>query len=195
MKSNKISHEKDLDLNLKVELPHDVLVNSIPGMGDVMNTWRQGVKSIQEMFNKHVEQMTYEFEVKTQEFEATKQQLQENHEFIKQFYLEMQQRLSEKKSSILEERDRWERDREEIRERINLNGEVVAINVGGTHHMMTERDILMSCKGSILEKMFNGLHELKIIDNEVFLDRDGQTFTYLVNYLRNNREVMPDFHD
>jgi hypothetical protein len=29
----------------------------------------------------------------------------------------------------------------------------------------------------------------------VFLDRDGQTFTYLVNYLRNNREVMPDFHD
>jgi hypothetical protein len=42
------------------------------------------------MFNKHVEQMTYEFEVKTQEFEATKQQLQENHEFIKQFYLEMQ---------------------------------------------------------------------------------------------------------
>ena len=99
------------------------------------------------------------------------------------------------KRQILTEKERWEIDREEIRARINLNGDVVAINVGGTHHMMTERDVLQSCKGSILEKMFNGLHELKIIDNEVFLDRDGPTFTHLVNYLRNNREVLPDFYD
>ena len=43
--------------------------------------------------------------------------------------------------------------------------------------------------------MFNGLHELKKIDGEVFLDRDGRTFQYLVNYLRNNREVFPEFID
>ena len=61
--------------------------------------------------------------------------------------------------------------------------------------MMTERDILMSCKGSVLEKMFNGLHELKIIDDEVFLDRDGKTFSHLVNYLRNDRQIMPEFLD
>ena len=61
--------------------------------------------------------------------------------------------------------------------------------------MMTERDVLRLCPGSTLEKMFSGMHELKKIDDEVFLDRDGKTFQYLVNYLRNDREVLPEFMD
>lgn len=39
------------------------------------------------------------------------------------------------------------------------------------------------------------MHELKKINEEVFLDRDGQTFLHLVNYLRNNRMVFPEFAD
>lgn len=78
---------------------------------------------------------------------------------------------------------------------VKLDSEVVALNVGGTHHMMTERDVLRLVSGSTLEKMFNGLHDLKKIDGEVFLDRDGRTFQYLINYLRNNREVFPEFID
>ena len=65
------------------------MVNSIPGMGDIVNTWRVGVKSIQDMFNEHVETMTYEFERKTQQFDKTKLQLTENHQFLKQFYIDM----------------------------------------------------------------------------------------------------------
>jgi len=42
--------------------------------------------------------------------------------------------------------------------------------------MMTERDVLRLVPGSILEKMFNGMHNLKKVDNAVFLDRDGTTF-------------------
>lgn len=61
--------------------------------------------------------------------------------------------------------------------------------------MMTERDVLRLCKNSTLEKMFNGMHELKKIEDEVFLDRDGTTFQHLVNYLRNDREVLPEFSD
>lgn len=76
-----------------------------------------------------------------------------------------------------------------------MDSEVVALNVGGTHHLMTERDVLTLCKGSILEKMFNGMHDLKKVNDEVFLDRDGRTFLHLVNYLRNDREVFPDFMD
>jgi len=78
---------------------------------------------------------------------------------------------------------------------VNMDSEVIALNVGGTHHLMTERDVLRLCNGSILEKMFNGMHELKKIDDEVFLDRDGKTFLNLVNYLRNDREVFPEFMD
>jgi hypothetical protein len=59
---------------------------------------------------------------------------------------------------------------------VKLDSEVIPINVGGTHHMMTERDVLRLVPGSTLEKMFSGLHELKKIDDQVFLDRDGRTF-------------------
>jgi len=39
------------------------------------------------------------------------------------------------------------------------------------------------------------MHELKKIDKEVFLDRDGETFKHVVNYLRNDRRVFPEFVD
>ena len=39
------------------------------------------------------------------------------------------------------------------------------------------------------------MHELKKIDDEVFLDRDGKTFETLVNYLRNDRKVFPEFEE
>lgn len=37
------------------------------------------------------------------------------------------------------------------------------------------------------------MHELKKIGDEVFLDRDGKIFETLVNYLRNDRKVFPEF--
>lgn len=41
--------------------------------------------------------------------------------------------------------------------------------------------------------MFSDMHELKKLDDEVFLDRDGRTFETLINYLRNDRKVFPEF--
>lgn len=100
-----------------------------------------------------------------------------------------------KKDEIVEERRKWEADKQEISGMVKLAGDVVALNVGGTHHMMTERDVLTSCPDSLLARMFNGLHELKKINEEVFLDRDGTTFQNLVNYLRNHRDHFPEFVD
>ena len=107
----------------------------------------------------------------------------------------MQKNLNIKHAAIQKERDAWELDRQKIKDMVNMESEVVALNVGGTHQMMTERDILRQVPGSTLEKMFNGMHELKKIDEKVFLDRDGRTFQYLVNYLRNDRQVLPEFTD
>jgi hypothetical protein len=59
------------------------------------------------------------------------------------------------------------------------------LNIGGTLELTTTRDVLCSDKGSSLEKMFNGKHEHKKVDGKVFLDRDGETFRHLLNYLRN----------
>lgn len=70
----------------------------------------------------------------------------------------MQQRLADERAQIQKEREAWQRERLEIMDMVNLDSEVVALNVGGTHHLMTERDVLTLVKGSILEKMFNGMH-------------------------------------
>ena len=107
----------------------------------------------------------------------------------------MQRKLNDKHSLIQKERDQWEKEKQDIKEIINLDSEVVSLNVGGTHHMMTERDVLRHVPGSTLEKMFNGMHDLKKINDEIFLDRDGSTFQHLVNYLRNDRQVLPEFMD
>ena len=54
--------------------------------------------------------------------------------------------------------------------------------------------MLCAVKGSLLEQMFNGSHDISVKqDGKVFLDRDGETFLSLVNYLRNNRQVFPKF--
>ena len=83
----------------------------------------------------------------------------------------------------------------EIKQFTKVDSEVIALNVGGTHHLMTERDVLTSVPGSLLYKMFSGMHECKKINDEVFLDRDGKTFLNLVNYLRNEMQVFPEFQD
>ena len=72
---------------------------------------------------------------------------------------------------------------------------MLTLNVGGEKTLKTEKDLLQSVPGSLLSKMFSDMHELKMIDEQVFLDRDGTTFTQLVNYLRNERKIFPEFEN
>lgn len=55
--------------------------------------------------------------------------------------------------------------------------------------------MLTLCPDSNLAKVFNGMHEVKKVGDEIFLDRDGEAFETLVNYLRNDRKVFPEFSD
>ena len=100
-----------------------------------------------------------------------------------------------KLSGIKVERDAWEIEKEAIASMVKIDSEVVALNVGGTHHIQTEKDVLRSVPNSALAQMFSDMHGLKTIDNEVFLDRDGRTFNDVINYLRNDRKVYPEFVD
>jgi hypothetical protein len=93
------------------------------------------------------------------------------------------------------ERDAWEAEKDEIKNIMKYDSEVVSLNVGGTVKIQTEKEVLCSVEGSTLSKLFSDMHELKKIDEEVFLDRDGETFKTLVNYLRNDRKVFPEFSE
>jgi len=107
----------------------------------------------------------------------------------------MQKKLNEKFALIQIERDAWEAEKDEIKSVMKYDSEVVTLNVGGTVHIQTEKDVLCSVEGSTLQKLFSDMHELKKINEEVFLDRDGETFKTVVNYLRNERKVFPEFND
>ena len=87
----------------------------------------------------------------------------------------------------------WEQEKETIR---NINqSDVVKINVGGTT-IMTSNKVLASVPDSKLEHTFaGGLTQLKKIDGEVFLDRNGKIFEAMVDYLRDGRQTMPRFSE
>jgi len=54
-------------------------------------------------------------------------------------------------------------------------------------------DVLNSDKGSDLEKLFSGDFKHKIIEGKVFLDRDGDTFNKVLNFLRNGGKQLHVF--
>lgn len=166
-----------LEMNFLVELPEHVEITSIPRVTEIKQIWQSGIRRVEEAFQDTIQKMNIEFDVKTSDYSRIRDQLVTNHDFLQRWYLDMQAKLNAKWKAIQAERAQWEHDKTEIAGMTgNLDSEVVALNVGGTAHLMTERDVLRLCPESTLAKMFSGLHELKKIDNEVFLDRDGQTF-------------------
>lgn len=61
------------------------------------------------------------------------------------------------------------------------------MDIGGTHKITTTRTTLCMAKDSTLAAMFSGRHKLSIHNNRVFIDRDGDTFCLIVNFLRNGK--------
>jgi hypothetical protein len=55
----------------------------------------------------------------------------------------------------------------------------------GDHAFTTTRETLCMRKGSMLEAMFSGRHNIKPEeDGSIFIDRDGEHFKLILNYLR-----------
>lgn len=153
------------------------------------------MRKIEETFAEHIANMHLDFEDKALQYEKIEGQLETNHQFLLDWYVKMQNHLNEKYASIKIEKDAWEVEKEEIKALYKYESEIVSLNIGGTTHIQTEKDVLCSVEGSTLAKLFSDMHELKKVNDEVFLDRDGETFETLVNYLRNDRKVFPEFND
>ncbi|XP_060575891.1 BTB/POZ domain-containing protein Tiwaz-like [Ruditapes philippinarum] len=76
------------------------------------------------------------------------------------------------------------------------SSEIVKLNVGGVVYTTTTSTL---CKypNSMLGAMFNGSMSTNLDENGcVFIDRDGELFKYILNYLRSSRLALPcDFKD
>jgi len=72
--------------------------------------------------------------------------------------------------------------------------QILTLNVGGTHTIMTSLKVLCQVRETKLNQLFQNVNELqRMPDGALFLDRDGPSFQTLVNYLRNEREEIPAF--
>lgn len=145
------------------------------------------------MFRDQLYDIRQLFQKKVEEFREFNQAIQENHEVISSQYEATQRKLKSKLDRILEEKRQWEDEKRLLKAKNGFDSDILQLNVGGTHRLMVSTKVLQSVTGSQLQKMFAGMHELKKVDDCVFLDRDGATFQTLINYLRNDRKIYPEF--
>lgn len=117
--------------------------------------------------------------------EMLKAQIVSNHETMSRWNHAKKKKYKHQREDLLKEKDDWEKDKKALEKASNPTNEVVNLNIGGLKGVTTSLDVLTSDKGSNLEKLFKGDHKQKMIDNEVFIDRDGETFKLVINYLRN----------
>ena len=66
---------------------------------------------------------------------------------------------------------------------------VIPLNVGG-YSFVTTLSTLIKDKDSMLAAMFSGRHELDTdSEGRYFIDRDGTYFKYILNYLRDRKQL------
>ena len=65
--------------------------------------------------------------------------------------------------------------------------DILELNIGGTHQITTTRGTLIKYKNSALAVFFSGLHPLPMIGDKIFIDREGEQFINLVNFLRTGK--------
>ena len=70
------------------------------------------------------------------------------------------------------------------------DSDVIKLNVGGVMYVTTRSTLCQP--GSWFETMFSGKMEPGIqIDGAYFIDRDGEMFRYVINYMRNLDKWLP----
>ena len=65
------------------------------------------------------------------------------------------------------------------------NEEVLEINVGGSSEIQVRKSLLCKIPGTKLESMFTSK------SGKVYLDRNPETFTMMINFLKNDTSLIP----
>ena len=75
----------------------------------------------------------------------------------------------------------------------SVEEDILDLDIGGTHKLTTTKKTLTKFEGSVLAAMFSGRHHLLKHKDRIFIDRDGEAFSLMLNYLRTGQK--PVFED
>ena len=80
--------------------------------------------------------------------------------------------------------EEWQNEKNKISE-IQPLEQIIKLNVGGNKDIEVRWSTLIAVKGSVLEAMFSGRHELQKVDDRIFIDRDPEIFKLVIEFIRN----------
>lgn len=95
-------------------------------------------------------------------------------------------------NTIKKEKDQWETQKKLLIKKQFQPGEIITLNVGGKIFATAIETLQQQINGkdTVLSAMFSGRFELtKDKHGNIFIDRDGTTFRYILNYLRVGGDV------
>ena len=95
--------------------PEIIDVVRIQSFTEVKSIWREGIKTLEDVFNDYIVRINEEFMRKCEEFERIRRQLLANHEWLNGYYEEMRRRLDMKRVEIANEREIWRAEIDEIK--------------------------------------------------------------------------------
>lgn len=92
------------------------------------------------------------FKAKVDKFDECRTKLHTNHKFSQMYFAQELQKQKSYRNEILNEKVQWEKERDIIMKKMGSNMKrIVSLDVGGTHSIKTNMDLLCTAKGSLLE--------------------------------------------
>ncbi|KAL9645976.1 hypothetical protein ABK040_000447 [Willaertia magna] len=145
--------------------------------------------SLQQQINEVSLKFYQELEnLKEKTVKEVKQELLEERLLLEQDKLQ----LLEDRLLLEEENQQWEEEKQLMKTLNPKTNDIVYLNVGG-RHFTTSITILTTFSNSFFTTMFSGRFELsKTKDGYIFIDRDGDLFVYILEYLRDREIILPN---
>ena len=91
------------------------------------------------------------------------------------------------------EKEIWKENLEKAKMMECSEEDIVDLNVGGTQLISTTKNTLCKYPTSALALLFSGNHKIKKYKDRYFIDRDGDTFLKVLDFLRN--DTLPNFEN
>lgn len=122
--------------------------------------------------------------------------LEDNQKKIAGFHKSKKTGLEKVRDELMKDKSAWDKAKEQLNRASRPDTELAKFNIGGTHEAQVMIATLNNEKDSFLGKMFMSGDQYKPLvqeDGRIFIDRDGESFMHIINYLRDGKKTLPEF--